>query len=221
MFRQGLKCKDCKINVHKRCAKEVGNNCPGEVPSLSRVDSGEWSKWRCSLYVCMYIKSEIFVVVVNVPMIICLCIHINMLYDYKIVKLFDANISRYACVPLPSRSLTPSCILCLPFFITLPCVSPSSFSLPPSLPFTSSLFIHFAAAMATIARHVIANEYSLADESVKTVSDSQESTPHPPEDLARVRLEESSREESPSSTSSGQEPCDSTVVSINDIHCLP
>lgn len=44
VFRQGLKCKDCKINVHKRCAKEVGNNCPGEVPSLSRVDSGEWSK---------------------------------------------------------------------------------------------------------------------------------------------------------------------------------
>ena len=44
VFRQGLKCKDCKINVHKRCAKEVANNCPGEVPSLSRVDSGEWSE---------------------------------------------------------------------------------------------------------------------------------------------------------------------------------
>jgi hypothetical protein len=77
--------------------------------------------------------------------------------------------------------------------------------------------------MATIARHVIANEYSLADESVKTVSDSHshESTPHPPEDLARTRLEESSREESPSSTSSGQEPCDSTVVSLDCIHCIP
>ena len=122
---------------------------------------------------------------------------------------------------LPAPIYTPSYILYPPFSISLPCVSPSPFpSLPPSLPFTSSLFIHFAAAMATIARHVIANEYSLADESVKTVSDSQESTPHPPEDLARVRLEESSREDSPSSTSSGQEPCDSTVVSINDIHCL-
>jgi hypothetical protein len=66
---------------------------------------------------------------------------------------------------------------------------------------------------------VIANEYSLTDESVKTVSDSHshESTPHPPEDLARTRLEESSREESPSSTSSGQEPCDSTVVSLDCI----
>lgn len=69
-------------------------------------------------------------------------------------------------------------------------------------------------AMATIARHVIANEYSLADESVKTVSDSHESTPHS-EDLSRTRLEESGREDSPSSTSSGQEPCDSTVVSTN------
>ena len=44
MFRQGLKCKDCKVAVHKKCAKELGNECPGEVPSLSRVDSGEWSK---------------------------------------------------------------------------------------------------------------------------------------------------------------------------------
>ncbi len=103
-----------------------------------------------------------------------------------------------------------------------------------SLPFFKlSSILHFPAAMATIARHVIANEYSLADESVKTVSDShsQESTPHPPEDLAhtphppedlaRTRLEESSREESPSSTSSSQEPCDSTVVSLDCIHCIP
>ena len=147
----------------------------------------------------------------------------------------------------PSRSHTPSYVVYPPFFISLPCVYPL---LPPSLPslslvsrlratlktwdgldtrlfflppfpLTSTLFAHFPAAMATIARHVIANEYSLADESVKTVSDSHESTPHPPEDLARVRLEESSREDSPSSTSSGQEPCDSTVVSINDIHYLP
>ena len=50
VFRQGLKCKDCKINVHKRCAKEVANNCPGEVPSLSRVDSGEWSELTLHAY---------------------------------------------------------------------------------------------------------------------------------------------------------------------------
>ena len=46
VFRQGLRCKDCKINIHKRCAKEIGHNCPGEVPSLSRVESGEWCKSR-------------------------------------------------------------------------------------------------------------------------------------------------------------------------------
>lgn len=46
MFRQGLKCKDCSIAVHKRCSKEIGNSCVGEVPSLNRVDSGEWSKWK-------------------------------------------------------------------------------------------------------------------------------------------------------------------------------
>lgn len=46
VFRQGLRCKDCKMNCHKRCARELGNNCPGEVPSLSRVDSGEWSMSR-------------------------------------------------------------------------------------------------------------------------------------------------------------------------------
>ena len=53
VFRQGLKCKDCKINVHKRCAKEVGNNCPGEVPSLSRVDSGEWSELTLDKLCCV------------------------------------------------------------------------------------------------------------------------------------------------------------------------
>ncbi len=48
MFRQGLKCKDCKLAVHKKCAKELGNECPGEVPSLNRVDSGEWSEYTLS-----------------------------------------------------------------------------------------------------------------------------------------------------------------------------
>ena len=75
------------------------------------------------------------------------------------------------------------------------------------------LLSHNNTAMATLARHVIANEYSLADDSVKTVtSDSHEGTPH--SDDPRTRLEESGREDSPSSTSSSShEPCDSTVVS--------
>ncbi|XP_036928077.1 serine/threonine-protein kinase D1 isoform X5 [Acanthopagrus latus] len=31
LFRQGLQCKDCKFNCHKRCAAKIPNNCLGEV----------------------------------------------------------------------------------------------------------------------------------------------------------------------------------------------
>ncbi|XP_043553979.1 serine/threonine-protein kinase D1 isoform X1 [Chiloscyllium plagiosum] len=31
LFRQGVQCKDCKFNCHKRCAPKVPNNCLGEV----------------------------------------------------------------------------------------------------------------------------------------------------------------------------------------------
>uniref|UniRef100_A0A3Q3EGT7 Serine/threonine-protein kinase n=1 Tax=Labrus bergylta TaxID=56723 RepID=A0A3Q3EGT7_9LABR len=31
LFRQGLQCKDCKFNCHKRCSPKVPNNCLGEV----------------------------------------------------------------------------------------------------------------------------------------------------------------------------------------------
>ncbi|KAJ7990922.1 hypothetical protein DPEC_G00291910 [Dallia pectoralis] len=31
LFRQGLQCKDCKFNCHKRCVPKVPNNCLGEV----------------------------------------------------------------------------------------------------------------------------------------------------------------------------------------------
>nr|XP_020644113.1 serine/threonine-protein kinase D1 isoform X1 [Pogona vitticeps] len=31
LFRQGLQCKDCRFNCHKRCAPKVPNNCLGEV----------------------------------------------------------------------------------------------------------------------------------------------------------------------------------------------
>ncbi|XP_050809819.1 serine/threonine-protein kinase D1 isoform X2 [Gopherus flavomarginatus] len=31
LFRQGLQCKDCRFNCHKRCAAKVPNNCLGEV----------------------------------------------------------------------------------------------------------------------------------------------------------------------------------------------
>ncbi|XP_051941219.1 serine/threonine-protein kinase D1 [Hippocampus zosterae] len=31
LFRQGLQCKDCRFNCHKRCATKVPNDCLGEV----------------------------------------------------------------------------------------------------------------------------------------------------------------------------------------------
>ncbi|KAI5102190.1 serine/threonine-protein kinase D1 isoform X1, partial [Silurus meridionalis] len=45
LFRQGLQCKDCKFNCHKRCAPKVPNNCLGEV---SR--NGGKYKFRVSTY---------------------------------------------------------------------------------------------------------------------------------------------------------------------------
>ena len=59
VFRQGMKCKDCNVVTHKRCAKEIGSNCFGEVPSLNRVDSGEWSKSYLSMYV--YTDTSIYI----------------------------------------------------------------------------------------------------------------------------------------------------------------
>uniref|UniRef100_A0A669EUK6 Serine/threonine-protein kinase n=1 Tax=Oreochromis niloticus TaxID=8128 RepID=A0A669EUK6_ORENI len=44
LFRQGLQCKDCKFNCHKRCAAKVPRDCLGEVdfngePASPGVDS--------------------------------------------------------------------------------------------------------------------------------------------------------------------------------------
>ncbi|XP_076306016.1 serine/threonine-protein kinase D3-like isoform X2 [Tachypleus tridentatus] len=41
LFRQGMQCKDCKFNVHKRCTEKIPNNCPGEAPKdwLEGVES--------------------------------------------------------------------------------------------------------------------------------------------------------------------------------------
>lgn len=32
LFRQGLQCRDCKLNIHRTCLKFVSNSCSGEVP---------------------------------------------------------------------------------------------------------------------------------------------------------------------------------------------
>lgn len=37
IYRQGLQCKDCRFNVHKKCMEKVPMDCPGEAPK-------EWSE---------------------------------------------------------------------------------------------------------------------------------------------------------------------------------
>lgn len=39
LFRQGLQCKDCKFNCHKRCAYKVPNDCLGETIGENRSNS--------------------------------------------------------------------------------------------------------------------------------------------------------------------------------------
>nr|XP_033811769.1 serine/threonine-protein kinase D2 isoform X2 [Geotrypetes seraphini] len=45
LFRQGLQCKDCKFNCHKRCATRVPNDCLGET-----VFNGDVPMEDCSDY---------------------------------------------------------------------------------------------------------------------------------------------------------------------------
>ncbi|KAG1684723.1 Serine/threonine-protein kinase D3 [Nymphon striatum] len=32
LFKQGLQCKDCRLNVHRKCAERLPNDCAGEAP---------------------------------------------------------------------------------------------------------------------------------------------------------------------------------------------
>lgn len=32
LFRQGLQCKDCKLNIHKKCMEKIAMDCTGEAP---------------------------------------------------------------------------------------------------------------------------------------------------------------------------------------------
>ena len=38
MFKQGLQCKDCGYNVHKKCSEKVPRDCTGEVPQERDMD---------------------------------------------------------------------------------------------------------------------------------------------------------------------------------------
>jgi len=32
LFKQGLQCRDCKYNAHKKCTEKIPKDCPGEAP---------------------------------------------------------------------------------------------------------------------------------------------------------------------------------------------
>ncbi|BFZ11781.1 hypothetical protein BsWGS_14820 [Bradybaena similaris] len=38
LIRQGVQCKDCKFNCHRKCAQIVPNNCTGELPDYTESD---------------------------------------------------------------------------------------------------------------------------------------------------------------------------------------
>ena len=38
VFKQGLQCKDCRYNVHKKCAEFVPRDCSGELPSGTETE---------------------------------------------------------------------------------------------------------------------------------------------------------------------------------------
>ena len=45
VFKQGLQCKDCGYNVHKKCSEKAPRDCTGEVPNEpdndGSLDSGD------------------------------------------------------------------------------------------------------------------------------------------------------------------------------------
>ncbi|XP_069063768.1 serine/threonine-protein kinase D2 [Pleurodeles waltl] len=45
LFRQGLQCKDCKFNCHKRCATKVPNDCLGETTFNGDAPMDEGSEY--------------------------------------------------------------------------------------------------------------------------------------------------------------------------------
>lgn len=41
LFRQGVQCKDCKFNAHKKCSERVPKDCTGEAPKKDGVGSDD------------------------------------------------------------------------------------------------------------------------------------------------------------------------------------
>ena len=41
VFKQGLQCKDCRYNVHKKCSDKVPRDCTGELPKDDLVTDSQ------------------------------------------------------------------------------------------------------------------------------------------------------------------------------------
>ena len=145
-----MKCKDCKMNFHKRCAREVGNNCLGEVPSLSRVDSGEW----CKIILHTHTYTHTYILSLSLSL---LSLSISLSLSFS-----------------PFLSLSLSCVRIFHILLfLLPSSSSSS-----SSSFLLLLLLLLPSAQA--ARHVIANEFYLSEENmvdVRELEDLREESP--------------------------------------------
>ena len=40
LFKQGLQCRDCRFNVHRKCKDNIPNTCTGEAPKEPGVETG-------------------------------------------------------------------------------------------------------------------------------------------------------------------------------------
>ena len=40
LFKQGLQCRDCRFNVHRKCKDQIPNTCTGEAPKEPGGESG-------------------------------------------------------------------------------------------------------------------------------------------------------------------------------------
>ena len=41
VYKQGLQCKDCEYNVHKKCSDRAARDCTGEITAEAAEDGGQ------------------------------------------------------------------------------------------------------------------------------------------------------------------------------------
>ena len=44
VYKQGLQCKDCEYNVHKKCSDRAARDCTGEITAEAAEDGGQDSE---------------------------------------------------------------------------------------------------------------------------------------------------------------------------------